>query len=146
VSVGGCGRDLSLVDHAFHGAHGRIRKDHRQAFNEALQKTNHDLELTQCHIVVVETGQEQDVFARNEVVGCESTNFDIVGAIWELSPNGWVERKSIGVFLEDGIFSNQNPILCQISSLWATNRTEHRNKLTFSIRLAKASHSFAAII
>ena len=80
--------------------HRRIGEYHSKTLNEALKKTNHDLELTQCHIVVVETCKKKHVLPRNQIMWRETSNFDVVRAIWEFGPFGLVKGESVRVFLE----------------------------------------------
>ena len=99
VCVGGRCGNRSFLGDTFHGPNGIIGQNDGEGFNKGLEKANNDLKLTERHIVVVEGCQEEHVFARQEIVGQETTNFNIVRTIWELSPFGWMVCESIGMFL-----------------------------------------------
>ena len=99
MRIGSCRGNLSLSNHAFHRPNRRKGQDHRHGFYEALQETNHDLKLAECDVVVVETGQKEDVLSRNDIDGCKASNFDIVRAIGELSPLRGMKGEAIWVLL-----------------------------------------------
>ena len=47
----------------------------------------------------METGQKEHVFPRDQVVGLEPTNLNVVGSIGEFVPFGGVETESFWIFL-----------------------------------------------
>eukprot|EP00968_Pinguiococcus_pyrenoidosus_P029159 scaffold8360_cov286-Pinguiococcus_pyrenoidosus.AAC.1 len=51
------GGHLPLHGDSLHGAHGVERQYHRETLHETLQKHDHDTQLTQRHVVVVEAAQ-----------------------------------------------------------------------------------------
>lgn len=99
VCIGGRSGNGSLLGNAFHGPNGIIGQNDGEGFNKGLEEAYNDLKLAERHIVVVEGCQEEHVFARKEIVGQETTNFNIVRTIWELSPFGRVVSESIRMFL-----------------------------------------------
>lgn len=91
-------RNLALCGYSFHGSHGRKRKDDRQRLDKALEKTYHDLELTQGRVVAVEACQEENLFSRNDVLGVgKSTDLDVVGPVGKFRPFSGMKNKSVGV-------------------------------------------------
>jgi hypothetical protein len=99
VCVGGRGGNGSLLGDAFHGSNGIIGQNNCEGFDKGLEEANNDLKLAERHIIVVEGCQEEHVFAGKEIEGQETTNFNVVRTIWELSPLGRVVCESIGMFL-----------------------------------------------
>lgn len=97
VSVGGRRGHLALPDDPLHSPHGREGQDDGHGLHEALEEAYHDLKLAQRDVVVVEAGQEENVLPRNDVVGGEPANLDVVGPVGELFPRCGVEGESVGI-------------------------------------------------
>ena len=56
-----------------------------------------DLELRKCHVVVVEGGQEQDPFPTDHIVRREAANLNVIGAVGELPPLGFMVMEPLRV-------------------------------------------------
>mmetsp|Transcript_1442 Transcript_1442/g.3798 ORF Transcript_1442/g.3798 Transcript_1442/m.3798 type:complete len:415 (+) Transcript_1442:269-1513(+) len=93
VGVGRC--NGALFGDALHGAHGVEGQHDGEALDEALEQHNHDAELRQRHVVVVERAQEQDVGPRDHVLRLVAPDLDLVRAVRKLVPDGCVVGEAL---------------------------------------------------
>ena len=100
VCVGCSCCDLTLLNHPFHRSHRRIWQYNSHRFNETLKETNHNLKLTQCHVIVVETSQKKNVLTRDDVLWRKPSNLNIICAIRELFPLCGVKSEPVRVSLQ----------------------------------------------
>ena len=88
-----------MVGDTLHGSYGRKWQDNRQRLDETLEETDHDLELAQRCVVVVEARQKEDFFSRNHIARIgKSTDFNIICSVGKFGPLGGMKGKSIWIF------------------------------------------------
>lgn len=93
------GRNLAFPGHTLHSPDRRKWENDRQGLDERLEEADHDLELAEGRVVVVETSQEQNLFSREQVpVVRKPSELDVVGTVGEFGPGGMMESKSVGEF------------------------------------------------
>ena len=86
MSVGGSGRDLALGHDALHRARGVEGQHNRQGLDEGHQQHDHDLELGERDIIIVERGKHEHVLSGDFIFRLEPTDDDAIGAVGELVP------------------------------------------------------------
>ena len=90
VRVGGGSRNSSFLRDSLHCANWIKRKNHSEALDEGPRQGDEHLELGQSNVVVVERAKKQNVLARKEVIGRQTTYGYVVGSVRKFIPVCWV--------------------------------------------------------